>query len=163
MTTNSLTMNHEATTSLLDAGVQGLIGQPLDRYEGKLKVAGQATYAAEYPVEHLAYGYLVQARKGAGTVRSIDVDAAKAIPGVVDVIVDHKTMACVAAQGGQTSAPTKGRKSCTSSASRSRSWLPKAMRRRATRASGSPSAMTRRRAAMISSATATSVRRPRRR
>ena len=107
-TTNSLTMNHETPDSLLDTGVQGLIGQPLDRFEGKLKVSGTATYAAEYPVEHLAYGYLVQAREGAGKVRSIDVAAAKAIPGVIDVIVDYKTMARVAAQGGQTTAPSQG-------------------------------------------------------
>ncbi|WP_375382790.1 xanthine dehydrogenase family protein molybdopterin-binding subunit [uncultured Sphingomonas sp.] len=107
-TTNSLTMSHKVPRSLLDTGVQGLIGQPLDRYEGRLKVAGTATYAAEYPVEHLAYGYLVQAREGAGKVRSIDVDAAKAVPGVIDVVVDHKTLARVAAQGGQTSAPTQG-------------------------------------------------------
>jgi xanthine dehydrogenase YagR molybdenum-binding subunit len=107
-TTNSLKMSHEVPHSLLDTGVQGLIGQPLDRYEGKLKVSGTATYAAEYPVEHLAYGYLIQAREGAGKVRSIDVAAAKAIPGVVDVIVDYKTLARVAAQGGQTTAPTQG-------------------------------------------------------
>lgn len=107
-TTNSLKMSREVPRSLLDAGVQGLIGQPLDRYEGALKVAGTATYAAEYPVERLAYGYLVQARLGAGKVVSIDVATAKAIPGVIDVVVDYKTFARVAAQGGQTSAPTQG-------------------------------------------------------
>lgn len=107
-TTNSLKMNHEVPHSLLDTGVQGLIGWPLDRYEGKLKVAGKATYAAEYPVEHLAYGYLIQARQGAGKVRSIDVEGAKAIAGVIDVVVDYKTFARVAAQGGQTTAPTQG-------------------------------------------------------
>ena len=107
-TTNALRMNHEVERSLLDTGVQGLIGQPLDRYEGSLKVSGTATYAAEYPVERLAYGYLVQGKLGAGEVKSIDVEAAKAIPGVIDVVVDYKTFARVAAQGGQTSAPTQG-------------------------------------------------------
>jgi len=36
------------------------IGQPLARVDGKLKVTGAATYAAEFVRPKLAYGVLIQ-------------------------------------------------------------------------------------------------------
>ena len=67
-TTNSLTMDRAHPDSLLDTGAQGSIGRPFDRVDGPRKVSGTATYAAEYPVENIAYGFLVGARIGAGKV-----------------------------------------------------------------------------------------------
>ena len=107
-TTNSLTMDQPHPSSLLDAGVQGVIGTPHDRVDGPLKVTGAATYAAEYVLDNLAYGVLVGAKIGAGKVVAIHDKEVRAIPGVIDVITEFKTFLRVAAQGGETKAPTQG-------------------------------------------------------
>ncbi len=108
MKTNSLRMDKAVDHSLLDDGVQGLIGKGLARVDGPLKVAGQATYAAEYDFPDLAYGFLVRATFASGRITSIDAEGAKALPGVIDVVVDLKTFIRNAQQGGETSAPTQG-------------------------------------------------------
>ena len=106
--TNSLTMDKPHPDSLLDSSVQGVIGKPLDRIDGPLKVSGSATYAAEYDIPDLAHGFLVRATIGAGKITAIDIDGAKAIPGVIDVITDYKTFLRNAQQGGETGAPAQG-------------------------------------------------------
>ena len=35
------------------------VGKPIDRVDGRLKVTGAATYAAEFPIANLAYGVTV--------------------------------------------------------------------------------------------------------
>ena len=90
-TTNSLTMNAPHADSLLDAGVQEVIGKPLARVDGPLKVAGQATYAAEYELDGLAYGFLVGSTVGKGRITELHAEVARAVPGVIDVITDYKT------------------------------------------------------------------------
>ena len=60
--TNSLTMDKPHPDSLLDSSVQGVIGKPLDRIDGPLKVSGSATYAAEYDIPDLAHGFLCARR-----------------------------------------------------------------------------------------------------
>ncbi len=107
-TTNSLTMDKPHPDSLLDTGVQGVIGKPLDRIDGPLKVTGTATYAAEYQFADMAFGVLVGTKISAGKVVSIDVDAVKTIPGVIDVVTDFDQFIRVSAQGGATDAPTQG-------------------------------------------------------
>ena len=104
----TLTMDKSHPESLLDSTVQDVIGKPLSRVDGPKKVSGAATYAAEYQFDNLAHGVLVSATIGKGRVLSIDVDAAKAMPGVIDVVIDFKTFARVAQQGGETSAPAQG-------------------------------------------------------
>ena len=99
--TRSLTMNEAHPHSWLDAGTQGVIGKPLDRVEGPLKVSGQATYAAEYPVERLSYGVLVRAPFGSGKITDVVADAARALPGVIDVITDYPSFIRNPQQGGE--------------------------------------------------------------
>jgi xanthine dehydrogenase YagR molybdenum-binding subunit len=110
---NALTMDKPHPTSLLDSGAQGLIGRPLPRYEGPLKVAGRATYAAEYGADNMAYGVLVGATIGAGKIVSIDADAVRALPGVIDVVTDYDTFIQAPQQGGETKAPVQGVKTIT--------------------------------------------------
>jgi xanthine dehydrogenase YagR molybdenum-binding subunit len=105
---NSLTMDHPYPDSLLDTGVQGVIGKPLDRVDGPRKVTGTATYAAEYVLENMAHGVLVGAGIGHGRIVSIDTAAVATLPGVIDVITDFKTFLKVPQQGGETDAPTQG-------------------------------------------------------
>jgi xanthine dehydrogenase YagR molybdenum-binding subunit len=61
-------------------------GQPLPRIDGRLKVTGEARYAADIPVAHLAHAVLVTSTIARGTVTSISFEAAHATPGVLDII-----------------------------------------------------------------------------
>ena len=61
-------------------------GQPLTRRDGVLKVTGRATYAADNNLEGLLYAVTVASRIARGRVTALDVAAAKAHPGVVEVI-----------------------------------------------------------------------------
>jgi xanthine dehydrogenase YagR molybdenum-binding subunit len=62
------------------------IGTPVDRVEGRLKVTGGATYAAEFRVPGLAHAALVQSNIARGRITRLDTTDAEAAPGVVDVI-----------------------------------------------------------------------------
>ena len=65
------------------------IGQSLPRADGRLKVTGAATYTAEWQVPGLTYGAVVDSGIARGTVRSFDLTAAHAAPGVL-AIVTHE-------------------------------------------------------------------------
>jgi len=67
------------------------IGQPLTRRDGHLKVTGGARYAADNHPDGMLYAVLAGSSISRGRVASLDVAAAKAHPGVVDVMVpgDH--------------------------------------------------------------------------
>ncbi len=104
--TERFTMD-EIQPHLLDQTAQGVIHAPLDRPEGRLKVTGQAPYAAERHPAGLAEGVLVGARITCGCVTGIDSEAARALPGVLAVIADPR-MLQVPAHGGAGKAPDQG-------------------------------------------------------
>lgn len=106
--TNALVMDKPHPQSWLDTGVQGVIGQPIDRVEGPLKVTGQATYAAEYAVDDLVHGVLVRATRGAGQIVQVDTDSVAAIPSVLHVVTDFSTFAVGPQMGGDEEAPQQG-------------------------------------------------------
>lgn len=58
----------------------------IDRVDGRAKVTGTATYAAEYKVQNMVYGYLVGSTIAKGRIRSIDTKSAERAPGVLAVI-----------------------------------------------------------------------------
>lgn len=91
----------------LDAMVQGVIGEPLDRPEGPLKVTGRAPYAAEVLPEGVAWGFLVRAAVAHGKVSELAADAVRAMPGVLAVIADKRFLRNPA-QGGAGKAPVQG-------------------------------------------------------
>ncbi len=64
----------------------GVIGQPVPRVDGPAKVAGKATYAAEFHPEGLAYAATVRATVPHGRVASFDTTGAEALPGVIAVL-----------------------------------------------------------------------------
>ena len=67
------------------------IGQPLTRRDGFLKVTGRASYAADNHPPGMLYAVLAVSSIARGRVRSLNVDAAKAHPGVIDVMTpSHK-------------------------------------------------------------------------
>jgi xanthine dehydrogenase YagR molybdenum-binding subunit len=73
----------------------GSIGQPMERVDGRLKVTGKATYAAEHKIDHLAYAVMVTSTIAKGRITAIDTSAAKHIPGVLAVLTheDHLKLA----------------------------------------------------------------------
>jgi xanthine dehydrogenase YagR molybdenum-binding subunit len=84
-----ITMNTPIGETPLDQ-TKGVLGQPLDRVDGPGKVQGHVPYAYEYQLEQKpAYGYIVQATIGKGTIEDIDTSAAEKAPGVVFVLT-HK-------------------------------------------------------------------------
>ncbi len=70
----------------------GILGQPLDRIDGRFKVTGTAPYAYEYrPQTRPAYGYLVLSSIAQGKITVLDTAAAETSPGVLTVLT-YKTM-----------------------------------------------------------------------
>ncbi len=61
-------------------------GQPLPRVDGRLKVTGEARYAADFPLSNLAYAVLVTSDIARGRVTAIHLEAARAVPGVLDIV-----------------------------------------------------------------------------
>ena len=62
------------------------IGQPVSRVDGRRKVTGGATYAAEFRVPGVAHGAIVRSTVANGRIASIDTAAAERAPGVVAVV-----------------------------------------------------------------------------
>src|SRR5581483_5965702 len=62
------------------------IGTPTSRVDGHAKVTGAAQYAAEFIAPDLAYGALVTSTIARGRISRIDAGAARAVPGVLDVL-----------------------------------------------------------------------------
>ncbi len=71
----------------------GFFDEPFDlmattdrRVEGVAKVTGAGKYAAEYQVNGLCHAVLVGSTVAAGTIKSINIDNAKQVSGVLEVI-----------------------------------------------------------------------------
>jgi xanthine dehydrogenase YagR molybdenum-binding subunit len=62
------------------------IGDPVNRFDGEAKVTGSARYAAEHFPPGLLYGWIVSSPIARGRITGIDEAAARAVPGVVEVI-----------------------------------------------------------------------------
>jgi xanthine dehydrogenase YagR molybdenum-binding subunit len=62
------------------------IGQSISRVDGRQKVTGGATYAAEFAVPGHAHGAIVRSTVAKGRIASIDSAAAERAPGVVAVL-----------------------------------------------------------------------------
>jgi xanthine dehydrogenase YagR molybdenum-binding subunit len=60
--------------------------QTITRIEGRLKVTGQAVYAAETPAEGLLHAVLIEAPLASGKVLDLDASAARNVAGFADII-----------------------------------------------------------------------------
>ena len=67
----------------------GLIGAPVSRVDGPLKVQGRARYAAEFPIDGMLYAALVHSTIAKGGIVRIDTEAAEAAPGV-RLVMTHR-------------------------------------------------------------------------
>jgi xanthine dehydrogenase YagR molybdenum-binding subunit len=64
----------------------GVVGTPLDRVDGRLKVTGAATYPIDVTLPGLASAVLLPTTVPSGRIRHIAVEAAERAPGVLAVI-----------------------------------------------------------------------------
>ena len=67
----------------------GLIGAPMARVDGPLKVTGRARFAAEVPMDGLTHAALVHSTIASGRIARLDTTAAERAPGVV-LVMTHR-------------------------------------------------------------------------
>ena len=77
----------------------GVIGSDRPRIDGVAKVTGQARYGADERAEHAAFACLATAGIARGRIRAIDERAARALPGVLDILTHANVGKAV--QGGK--------------------------------------------------------------
>ena len=76
-----------------------LIGQPINRVDGILKVTGAAPYSTDYIFKNIAHAVLFKSTVAAGNISSIDTGEAEKSPGVLAVIT-HKNAPKLNIKGG---------------------------------------------------------------
>jgi xanthine dehydrogenase YagR molybdenum-binding subunit len=76
--------------------LEKVIGDPVDRIDGPLKVTGAAPYPSDFSLPDLAHAVLVQSTIAAGIIRRIDAAEAEAAPGVLAVITHENAPALAA-------------------------------------------------------------------
>src|ERR1043166_5742214 len=69
--------------------MSNVIGQPIDRIDGRAKVTGQASYAGDSRQANMAFGVMVTAEIGNGRIESVDASEARRQPGVL-LIMTHE-------------------------------------------------------------------------
>jgi len=67
-------------------GKTKIVGKPMNRVDGRLKVTGEARYSAEIPVANVAYGMIIQSTIAKGRIAQIDTSVAEKAPGVIAII-----------------------------------------------------------------------------
>ncbi|HEU4534216.1 MAG TPA: xanthine dehydrogenase family protein molybdopterin-binding subunit [Polyangiaceae bacterium] len=68
---------------------RGLIGRPISRLDGPLKVQGAARFAAEVALENMVYAALAYSTIAKGRIKTLDASEAEAAPGVV-LVMTHR-------------------------------------------------------------------------
>ncbi|HCI77197.1 MULTISPECIES: xanthine dehydrogenase family protein molybdopterin-binding subunit [unclassified Psychrobacter] len=101
-------MMNAPVESLFDKTASKLVGKPINRVEGSLKVSGQAPYTAEIHLDNQAYGVLVSATIAKGCVKQIDSSSLEGIPNIIKVVNDPEHFLRNAQQGGAKKAPKQG-------------------------------------------------------
>jgi xanthine dehydrogenase YagR molybdenum-binding subunit len=62
------------------------LGAPVRRVDGSAKVTGAARYASDEPVINPAFAYLVTSAIARGSIQSFQLDAARAVAGVIEIL-----------------------------------------------------------------------------
>src|SRR5438045_4080056 len=70
-----------------------ILGRPINRVDGRLKVTGAARYAADHIIDGLAYGMPVMSTIGRGKIRNIDSRRAEQQPGFLKILTRQNTPA----------------------------------------------------------------------
>ncbi|MFC4119067.1 xanthine dehydrogenase family protein molybdopterin-binding subunit [Nonomuraea zeae] len=69
------------------------VGRPVDRLDGRAKTTGEARFAAEHRYPGLAHAALVHATIARGRITGVDTEAARAVPGVIEVLTHENAPA----------------------------------------------------------------------
>ena len=83
-----------------------LFNKPSTRVDGMAKVTGAARYAADEPVANPAYAYLVTASIARGHITAFTLDAARAVPGVIDILTYENVGGQIPTQMGPDGGPS---------------------------------------------------------
>src|SRR5436853_4505645 len=91
-------MNVQDRPDMFDIG-KYVVGQPVPRTEDPTFVQGQGRYTDDLNLPKQAYAAFVRSRNGHGIIKSIDISAAKGMPGVLAVytgadLAAYGTMKC---------------------------------------------------------------------
>lgn len=76
-----------------------IIGKPVNRVDGILKVTGAAPYSTDYIVKNIACAVLFKSTIAAGKINNIETAAAEKLPGVL-AIITHKNAPELNEKGG---------------------------------------------------------------
>ncbi|MEH2467594.1 xanthine dehydrogenase family protein molybdopterin-binding subunit [Nostoc sp.] len=77
-----------------------VVGKPLNRVDGYLKVTGGARYSAEFSVAKMTYGVMIQSTIAKGKIAKIDTKAVEQVPGVLAVITHLNAPKASGEKGG---------------------------------------------------------------
>jgi xanthine dehydrogenase YagR molybdenum-binding subunit len=96
---------------MLNGEQRGVVGTPINRVDGRLKVTGGARYSAEIPVPDIAYGVIVPSEIARGTIERLDTSAAEQLAGVLAVMTPSnapklESLAKFVREGGKGAPPT---------------------------------------------------------
>lgn len=80
------------------------MGAPAPRYDARLKVTGEARYPSDEPVANPAFAVLVTSSIAKGRIDRLDLDAARAVPGVLDILTYENASELKPAKFGEGSA-----------------------------------------------------------
>ncbi len=83
-----------------------ILGQPLNRIDGPLKVTGRATYAYEHQIPNVVYAALVMSTIAKGRIVEINAAAAQRLPGVLLVMTHLNSPKLPTLQNAKQTAPT---------------------------------------------------------
>ena len=67
------------------------IGEPVARVDARLKVTGQARYPSDVPLNNPAYAWLVTSAISKGRIARFRLDAARTVPGFIDILTFENT------------------------------------------------------------------------
>jgi xanthine dehydrogenase YagR molybdenum-binding subunit len=79
------------------------MGAPAPRYDARLKVTGEAQFPADTPVGNPAYSALVTSPIAKGRITQLDLDEARAVPGVLTILTYENTSELKPAKFGASS------------------------------------------------------------
>jgi xanthine dehydrogenase YagR molybdenum-binding subunit len=82
------------------------IGQPATRVDGAMKVTGQARFASDEAPPNPAFACLVTSAIARGRVRGMRLEAARAVPGVLDILTHANVGAEIKSPNGPDGGPT---------------------------------------------------------
>jgi xanthine dehydrogenase YagR molybdenum-binding subunit len=77
------------------------MGEPVVRYDARLKVTGEARYPSDMPVSNPAFAFLVTSGIAKGRLTGLDLKQARSVPGVLDILTHENTSELKSARFGQ--------------------------------------------------------------